>query len=168
MRLLKEIATEEIKDRAEIKERRASRAVLFDKEGLIPILFVAQDNYHKLPGGGIDDNETREEALIREVKEETGSLIEIEREVGKIVEFRSKWNLRQESYCYLGKIISKGEPELTEKEKGQGFRVVWLTLNEAIKRIEKDEPKSYAGLFIQKRDLTFLKKAKEILQDESS
>jgi hypothetical protein len=39
---------------------------------------------------------------------------------------------------------------------------VWLSLNEAIKTIENDKPKNYEGVFIQKRDLVFLKKALEI------
>ena len=37
-------------------------------------------------------------------------------EIGKIIEFRSKWDFKQISYCYYGKIIEKGEPDFTEKE----------------------------------------------------
>jgi len=103
-------------------------------------------------------------ALVREVKEEVGSEIEITKEVGEIIEYRSIYNLKQISYCYLGKITSKGSPNFTEKELSQGFKVVWLSLNDAISKVENDKPEHYEGFFIQKRDIVFLKKAKQILQ----
>ena len=163
MELLKEIKDKKWpKNESILKHREASRAVLFDKNNLIPLLFVSKYNYHKLPGGGIDDSEDAIKALIREVLEEVGSKIEIKGEIGKIVEFRSKWNLKQISYCYIGKIISKGKPNFTEKELSQGFKLIWLSLNEAIYKIENDKPIDYEGSFIQKRDIVFLRKAKEI------
>ncbi len=63
-------------------------------------------------------------------------------------------------------ITSKGEPDFTEKELSQGFQIVWLPLEEAISTIENDTPKDYEGSFIQKRDLEFLKKAEQILQEK--
>jgi 8-oxo-dGTP diphosphatase len=145
------------------KNRKASRVILFDEDNLIPLLFVSKYNYHKLPGGGIDEGEDRDAALIRECLEEVGSEIEVSGEVGKIVEFRSKYKLRQISYCYYGKIISKGEPDFTEKELSQGFKVIWLSLDDAISQVENDNPEGYTGSFIQKRDLVFLKKLKQII-----
>jgi len=145
-----------------LKIREASRAILFDENSLIPLLFVSKYHYHKLPGGGIEDNESKEKALIREIKEETGSTFESIGEIGQITEFRSKWNLKQTSYCYLGKITSKGTPDFTEKELNQGFKLIWLSLDNAILQFEKDLPCNYEGTFIQKRDLTFLKKARDI------
>lgn len=161
MELLKEIKDKEWpKDESILKIREASRAVLFDENGLIPLLFVSKDNYHKLPGGGIDDGEDTANALVREVLEEVGSKIKVTGEIGKIVEFRSKFNLKQTSYCYLGKIVSKGNPNFTEDELNHEFKLVWLFLDEAISKVGNDKPKDYAGSFIQKRDLVFLKQAK--------
>ncbi len=95
--------------------------------------------------------------------EEVGSEIEVTGEVGKIFEFRSKLNLKQTSYCYYGKIISKDLPNFTKKELSQDFRIVWATLDEAILKIKNDQPNNYEGIFIKERDLCFLKKAKLIL-----
>lgn len=163
MDLLLEIKDKEIPTDKSYETRGASRAVLFDNDNLVPLLFVANEHYHKIPGGGIDDGEDQKQALIREVLEETGSAIEITGEVGKIVEFRSGFNLLQTSYCYLGKVTSKGQLEFTEDEVSHGFQLVWLPLDEAINIIANDTPTDYEGSFIQKRDLRFLQKAKELI-----
>ncbi len=163
MELLKEIKDQNYSSDTTWKIREASRAILFDENNLIPLLFVSKYNYHKLPGGGIDEGEDRSQALVRECLEEVGSEVEVNGEVGKIIEFRSKWDLKQISYCYHGKIISKGEPDFTEKELSQGFKIVWLSLKEAIFQVENDKPENYEGSFIQKRDLEFLKKAEQVV-----
>lgn len=164
MELLKEIKDQDYSSDTTWKIREASRAILFDENDLIPLLFVSKYNYHKLPGGGINEGEDKSQALIRECLEEVGSRIEVNGEVGKIIEFRSKWDLKQISYCYYGKIISKGDPDFTEKELSQGFNIVWLPLKEAIFQVENDKPENYEGSFIQKKDLEFLKKAEQVIR----
>jgi 8-oxo-dGTP diphosphatase len=84
-------------------------------------------------------------------------------EIGTIVEFRTEWHIKQTSYCYLGKITSKGETEFDDGEKENDFKLVWMTLDEAIVALEKDQPDSYYdGGFIRERDLIFLKEAKRL------
>jgi 8-oxo-dGTP pyrophosphatase MutT (NUDIX family) len=164
MQLLSEIKDADYpSDESILEIREASRAIAFDEDNLIPILFVGKRNCYKLPGGGIDDGENQLEALAREMKEEAGCTIEVTGEVGEVIEFRSKWNLKQTSYCYLGKVVLKGDPEFTETELKNGFKLIWVSLDEAITKIENDKPADYEGKFIQQRDLILLKKAKEIV-----
>ena len=166
MKLLHEIKDKELPpDESKLKIREASRAILFDDNDLIPILFVSKYNCHKIPGGGVKNGEDKSKALIREILEEVGSEIEITNEIGKIIEFRSKWNWKQTSYCYTGKIKSKNPPTFTEEELNQNFKLIWLTLDEAISKVKNDQPTNYAGLFIQKRDLVFLKKVAKMKKE---
>jgi len=163
MELLLKIKTDEITDETNLQIREASRAILFDENNLIPLLFVSKCNYHKLPGGGIDAGENKDQALIRECLEEVGCTISVTGEVGKIIEYRSKFKLKQTSYCYLGEIITKGKPNFTEDELNDGFKIVWLTLDNAIATVKNDKPEGYEGPFIHERDLKFLETAREIV-----
>jgi len=165
MELLKQIKDKKFpEDESTLKIRKASRAILFDEDNLIPLLFVTKYNYYKLPGGGINKGESKAKALIRECLEETGCEIKVNGEIGKIIEFRSEWCLKQISYCYYGKIISKGKSDFTKKELGEEFKIVWCSLKDAILKVRNDKHENYEGSFIQKRDLVFLQKVKQMLQ----
>jgi len=163
VKLLKHIQNKPIPKGAKVWKREASRGIVFDEDSKIPLLFVSKENYHKLPGGGIEAGETKEDACKREVLEETGCTIDIVKEVGYITEFRSYTDyFDQTSYCYIGKITNKGIPHLEQGEIDEGFELVWFTLNEAIVVVINDKPKNKEGLSIQKRDLYFLEEAKKI------
>ena len=157
MKILKEIKDEPIPEKFDVRE--ASRAVVFDSDNKIPLLFVSKYNYHKLPGGGIEKGEGKIAACKRELLEETGSTIEITGELGEITEYRSKFNLFQTSYCYIGKVLKKGKLNLMPDEIEEGFELIWVSLEEAIELINNDKPSNYEGKFIKERDLRFLEEA---------
>ena len=145
------------------KERRASRAIVFDKENKVALLHVTKKHYHKLPGGGIEDGESMEVALRRELLEEIGCSVGNVRELGIIEEYRNISPVHQLSYCFLAELVGeKGVRHLEEGEIADGFETVWLSLEDAIKTLEGDAPvEDYNGKFIQKRDIAFLRKAQQ-------
>ncbi len=145
------------------EERGASRAVVFDKDKNVALLHVTKWNFHKLPGGGIEEGETIEQALHREVLEEIGCEITNIRELGVIEEYRNGLTLHQISHCFVADLVgAKGNPDLDEGELADGFETVWLSLDMAIQTLEGEAPREhYEGKFIQLRDLTFLKAARE-------
>jgi 8-oxo-dGTP pyrophosphatase MutT (NUDIX family) len=68
----------------EIRER--VEGIVYNDEGKIALIKAGKYHYHVFPGGGIESNETPYEALIREVREETGVQIKNIVELGMIIE----------------------------------------------------------------------------------
>ncbi|MFA5021833.1 MAG: NUDIX domain-containing protein [Patescibacteria group bacterium] len=145
--------------------RQAVRAIILDSENKIALMSVAKHHYHKLPGGGIEKDEIEMQALARECREEAGCQIEVIGEVGSILEYKDQWQLKQESFCYLAKVVGqKGNPEFTEEELFDDFKLIWIGIDQAIELIKSDQPEIYEGRIINTRDLTFLLKAREIIE----
>lgn len=138
--------------------RKASRAIVFNDNNEIAILHVTKDKYHKLPGGGIEENEDVISALRRELIEEVGVEVEVTGTVGCIIEYRDKFNQLQISYCYDAQVVTDyKKTDFTEEEIANGFKLKWMNLKDAVEVLDKDKPENYAGMFIKERDLAFLK-----------
>ena len=134
----------------------------------IALMNVTKHNYYKLPGGGVEKGESIEDALFREMKEETGCKIKIIGEVGKIIEHRSHSNILQISYCFLAEVVKKGEPEFDREEMSDGYKLEWVKIDEAIKLLKKEPEakeklENYEGKFIIKRELKFIEEASKII-----
>ena len=145
--------------------REAARAIVLDIENNIALLYAANGDYYKLPGGGIEKNEDKEAALARESLEEVGCDISIIQELGELTEYRKLFSLKQISYCYITKAKGeKGNPTFTKEEQAEGFIVTWAPYGEAVQRISECNPQSLeAKLYMVPRDTCFLKEAKNLL-----
>ncbi len=157
--------------------RKAARVIIFNQDNEIALLHAKNFGYHKLPGGGIEDNESWQDAALREAIEETGCKIKLRPiEIGKIIEYRERPEthrpnipkLKQISYCGVGDVIGSMALGLTEEEIRVGLQVKWMPLDQAIRVCEsdipfqdRDQPDNYEGRFIQARDLMFLRTAKK-------
>jgi len=150
-------------DTATFRTRRAARAVLLGDAGQVYLLHAAKHGYHKLPGGGIDEGESVEAAMVREVMEEVGCEVEILAEIGEIIEYRNEQELVQTSYCYLARQTGQLHPSaLEEGEIEEGLEPVQAsTIDEAIALLRADKPDSIGREFMCKRDLTFLETARD-------
>jgi 8-oxo-dGTP diphosphatase len=174
MKLITEIFEQDITpdakqiDESGFRERKASRAVFFDNEGKVALLNVGKHNYHKLPGGGIDEGEDIHVALERELMEEIGCKGKVLAEVGKVVEHRNEFEMIQISYCYTAELIGyKGQPDFTESEINNEFSIVWAdSLNQAIELLNNDDPDDYEGRFIKIRDTAILEAASNVISQQ--
>jgi len=140
-------------------ERRAVRAVVFDKDGKVAVIKVEKDNLYKIPGGGVKEGEDLIDALRREVGEESGAIIRNIKELGMVAEKRTILPLIQESFCYTADAVRIEEPNFTEKEKDSGCSVLWMSVDDAIKAFEGVKPETYKSKFVSKREFIILKKA---------
>lgn len=171
MKLLKTILPEDVGEisiaNLNYRERHACRAVVMDSDNNIAIMQINSDNYHKIPGGGIEGGETKEQALRREVLEEAGCNIEIMGEIGEILELRDFSRIKQVSYCYLAKVFGeKGDHAMTDGEKAEGMELIWIPIDEVIVRMQNDHPSRPQRLMMSKRDLLFVQEAKKIIDEK--
>lgn len=141
--------------------RIAARAIVLDNEGRMALMKVGLHNYYKLPGGGVDEGEDIETGLRREIREEVGCDIEIAGEIGKVIEYRGRFSLMQESYNFIARVVGeKGIPELTQQEREQGFEPVWVSPAEALALIQENHPddSQYSARFMVQRDSAIVTK----------
>lgn len=146
--------------------RLGARGIVFNKDLKIAILNKKLKNEYKLVGGGIEDDEDPSDAFKREVLEETGCEIEIDKCLGIFEEIISVENYRQTSYIYVAHVINNvSTPQYTKKEIEEGASLCWLKVGEAIKLIKEAEnnivgskyENPYHSKFIIKRDYNILK-----------
>lgn len=142
-----------------VETRLAARIALFDHDSKIAIIYSSKLNYHKMPGGGVEKNEDKVQALIRETKEETGCNIIDYKEIVSIEEMRTHDPVHQISYCFKGLVDGeKGPLDLQGYEETEGFTLKWLPLEEIINILETEYPlQPYHGKFMNLRDRLFLK-----------
>src|SRR3989338_5164592 len=147
--------------------RTAVLGIVFDDNDNVALLGVAGHQYHRLPGGRVDEDEDVRVVLESECEAQIGSNIDIGNEVGKIVEYRRRNKLVLETYAYIASIEGEKETSSFDEEEVQlVYSVLWVPLDDAIELLASDAPDEYSGSFIIARDLLFLREVKRISSEE--
>lgn len=145
--------------------RLGARGIVVRNDGKIAIFNKSNKNEYKLPGGGIENDETPEEAFKREVLEETGCIVEIIEKLGVTEEYKSQINFKQISNVFVAKVIKDTKHlNVTQKEKDEGARLLWETPPKALelitdcfgKLVKSDYESIYATKFVVLRDRKIL------------
>jgi 8-oxo-dGTP diphosphatase len=137
--------------------RKSARAIVLNERGEMATQYLNTYTYHKLPGGGVDEGETVEEALYREVKEEVGCACEIVAPIGIVIEYRNKYKMLHISYGYVTKVVGDlGIPELEEGEVEEGQETRWLKPTEVLELMKQDKPGKFEGHFILAREIALM------------
>ena len=140
MRCLFEIDLKDYEGCTKVFRRPSARSGIL-KCDKIALVYATEEKYYKFPGGGIHEDEDKKEALIREVREETGLNVipESIREYGSVLRKQKSEKaddtvFEQENYYYLCETEdTQGAQDLDEYEKDAGFMLVYADIDEAIK-----------------------------------
>ncbi len=127
--LVKSISADEVLNALENsqKTKRVVNAIIKDNEKIL--IVKRNEGIHKkkwaFPGGVVEDNETLEEALRREIKEETN--LELNQIIKKISDYSYSWENGERvlGKCYLVN-VKKGDVKINEE--AEEFR--WVSLEE--------------------------------------
>lgn len=118
--------------------RPATRAIITSQSRILLLYTQRYDDY-SLPGGGVDEGESLIDALVREVKEETGA-----RTVTNVIPFGvyeeyQRWHkpdydtVHIVSHCYVCDICGEfDEPEMEHYEVSNGMQPQWIEISQAI------------------------------------
>lgn len=152
-----------------IFSRPSARGIIFDGSGRIALVYSQKEKYYKFPGGGIHKDEDKMEALIREVREETGLIVIPDSidEFGSVLR-RQKSNIspntifEQENFYYLCKVEKETvKQNLDEYEAEAGFILKFVCLDEAIDTNSKYKTEDYFNEIMIKRETKLLQLVKE-------
>jgi 8-oxo-dGTP pyrophosphatase MutT (NUDIX family) len=139
MNLLREIyRSEGVNKEGKAIHREAVRAIIPQGRKLL-LIYSPRNGSYKFPGGGVEEGETKEEALVREIQEECGAtVLKIENEFGQIIEYdfpieRDYDVFMMTSTYYFCQVDARlGVQHLDRYEQNLGFRPVWVNIDEAI------------------------------------
>jgi len=135
-----------------------TKALIINNEN---ILIGNANNVYQFPGGHLEEKETLEECLKREVLEETGiELIdnEIKQPFMKITYLSKDWpevgkNQKAEIYYFYiktNKKINMKKSNLTEHEKKNNYKIESVPLKKSIKVIKNNIPNNEENLLISR------------------
>ena len=137
MRLLFEIDKKDYIPGGSVGRRPSVRGIIV-RQGLIAMIHSLRDDYYKLPGGGIDGDETHAETLIREVHEESGLRVipESIREYGvvrRIQKGKREDIFIQENFYYFCDAEDTADAQsLDLYEAEEKFTPEWVTPQHAV------------------------------------
>ena len=168
---MKQLFSIDLKDYNEgdsVFKRPSARAIIL-KDDKISLVYSKKEKYYKFPGGGINGDEDKISALIREVKEEVGlvAIPESIREFGSVLR-RQKSNkspntiFEQENFYYFCEVENKIlEQNLDAYEKEAEFTLKIVSLDEAIKTNAEYKSDDYFNEIMIKRE----KRVLELIQE---
>ena len=138
MRLLFEIDTKDYDPNGKAFVRPSVRGIII-RDGKVAMVHSLKYDYYKFPGGGMEDGEGLEEALLREVVEESGLQVILSsiREYGlvhRVQKGQKEEMFIQDNYYYLCDVEEKvGSQKLDDYEAEERFTLEYVDPTHAIR-----------------------------------
>ena len=150
-----------------LRERAAVRGIVLDAGNRIALLhIVGRDQFgdrdhFELPGGGVEDGESFQAALHREMGEELGLTVKILAEVGRIANEYNLLQRRDVQHYFLVRAAGSRPADPTEEEKRLFREVLWVPAGEVL-ALYDTRPVENVGIEIHRRDRIALAAALDI------
>ena len=149
--------------------RRPSARAIIQREGRLCMVYSPVEKYYKFPGGGIHEDEDRVDALIREVREETGLAVipETVREYGSVLRRQNgnqdeKTIFEQVNYYYFCDVRDGNiGQDLDVYEEELEFTLRDVDIEEAIRANDEYTSDNLFEYQMIKRELRVLQMLKE-------
>jgi 8-oxo-dGTP pyrophosphatase MutT (NUDIX family) len=109
------------------KTRLAVRGVLLH-ENQVGIMYVNHHDCYLFPGGALEEDETLEQCLIREMEEETGFIVEVVDHLRQVIYVEE--DLTHHNEIYLCEIRGHGVEHKTELEINWGINFTYRTVEQ--------------------------------------
>ncbi|MEO0985453.1 MAG: NUDIX domain-containing protein [Cyanobacteria bacterium J06639_14] len=113
--------------------RLGAFAIIFDEHQRVLLCHRCDFDAWNLPGGGVETGELPPEAVIREVKEETGLDVEVEQLVG----IYGKTDKDELVFAFRCQIIGGRLTATAEADESQYFRLEHLPINTIPSHVER-------------------------------
>lgn len=121
------------------KQRIAVRGIIVNPKYELLMVHNNLGDY-KFPGGGVKEKENNHQALIREIKEETGYQVTLIKElIGEVIERKMDHYDKDQvfemiSHYYLCFVSDYIQPQkLDDYEKALDFQPIWISIDHAYK-----------------------------------
>lgn len=144
------------------RERIASRGIVI-KNNKILLSYEKNTDVYMTPGGGLEAGETLEECCVRELKEETGYLVNPLKQFLIINEYC--FETMYVSNYFICDIIGVSKQSLTDIEVEHGITPVWIEIDKALEIFGSYASKreDIASLYL--REFTVINKYLQIKND---
>ncbi len=152
--------------------RIIARGIVLDEEGRVALHLIHRDDifgdetYYETPGGGVDEGETIEEAVIRECKEELGEDIEVLQGLGIVKDAYNLIHRKNENHYFLCKKLSQGEKHFVSEGDALIQKTVWVSVEEGVALLTSQSDKGVSAL-VRARELPILEEAQRVLASKS-
>lgn len=150
--------------------RAGARAVLFNGDNEVALVYETAYDHYKLPGGCVELSETLEQALRREIAEEVGATIRSIRYIGVVESHLARYNEDCSQHYFTAKIDGEiGKSAWIDEEELHGCSIVWCKdIAQAINKVQNATSQEYVHIFERARELAGLRYAEYILQRQNS
>ena len=139
--------------------REGCRAIIV-KDNKVLLSWEERKDVYMSPGGGLENDESLEECVVRELQEETGYKVKPVKPFVKVNEYcyETLWV----SNYFICEIEGECERHLTESEIYNRVKPVWVEVDKAIKIFGEYDSKTVDHASLYLREYTVLNKIKDL------